>query len=67
VRGVKLLIRPASYLRAMRIDPPDAVTIFGSLIDNVVDATWCARQRRRVDVEARIDEAPRLNRPGLPR
>jgi sensor histidine kinase regulating citrate/malate metabolism len=67
VRGVKLQIRPASYLRAMRIDPHDAVTILGSLIDNVVDPNGCARQRRGVDVEARIDEAPRLHGPGLPR
>jgi two-component system, CitB family, sensor kinase len=50
-RGVKLQIRPASYLRAMRIDPHDAVTMLGNLIDNAIDATGemrsLATSRRR--------------------
>jgi sensor histidine kinase regulating citrate/malate metabolism len=66
-RGVKLQIRPASYLRAMRIDPHDAVTMLGNLIDNAIDATGECARSRQVVVEARIDEDPQLSRPGLPR
>ena len=55
-RGVQLQIRPESYLRAMRIDPHDAVTMLGNLIDNAIDATGECDRPRQVAVELRIDE-----------
>jgi sensor histidine kinase regulating citrate/malate metabolism len=49
VRGVELH-RPSSLPRAMRIDPHNSVSMLGSLIDNVIDATGMrspATSRRR--------------------
>jgi two-component system CitB family sensor kinase len=55
-RGVQLQIRPDSYLRGMRIDPHDAVTMLGNLIDNAIDATGECARPRHVAVELRIDD-----------
>ncbi len=55
-RGVQLRITPESYLHELGLDPHDAVTVLGNLIDNAIDATAESDRDRQVLVELRIDE-----------
>ncbi len=54
-RGVELAIRPDSSLLEMALDPHDAVTILGNLIDNAIDATGEVDRPRRVEVGLAIE------------
>jgi two-component system, CitB family, sensor kinase len=54
-RGITLQIRPGSYLRGMCVEPHDAVTLLGNLIDNAIDATAETDAPRRIDLQLAID------------
>ena len=54
-RGVRLVIRPGSSVHDMRLDPHDAVTVLGNLIDNAIDAVGETPPPRQVDVKVAID------------
>lgn len=54
-RGVQLDVRPGSYLQQMQLDPHDAVTVLGNLIDNAIDAARETPPPHRVRIAVAID------------
>jgi sensor histidine kinase regulating citrate/malate metabolism len=54
-RGVRLDIQPGSYLHQMQLDPHDAVTVLGNLIDNAIDAAGETPPPHRVRIAVEID------------
>lgn len=69
-RGVQLRLSDDSRLRELPVDPHDAVTLIGNLVDNAIDATGETDRPRQVRVDLRTDGAAFLLRvddsgPGL--
>ena len=54
-RGVRLVVEPGSYLRGMQLDPHDAVTVLGNLIDNAIDAAGETSPPHQVRIAVAID------------
>ena len=54
-RGVRLEVQPGSYLHQMHLDPHDAVTVLGNLIDNAIDAAGETPPPHRVRIAVAID------------